>query len=453
MKKSKTQKGITLLALIITIVVLLILAVVAIGAVRDSGIIMHAQDAGTKYTEAQVKEKLDLAISEAYIAGKGKISESDLRSALASQFGNDFTLTSSGENFTLEISGKQYTISSTGSIGEYEEKLERIYYTTKVGENNVWAEGYVDSEGKVPDGATITAKFYKTNTPLQPIIPEEMKATMPSVPTIAAGYAYKLVIDGEGIMPTVVDTDNGEIGAWGTELSEIFAGDLPERISGLYLYVTEAQINGKISNVGKGALAYNISLSNVTISDNVETINSYAFAFTNLSSLNIGNVKDIDPWAFNGCYELRSINLSKDYTTVKEYAFANCGIESIDLSDITEMGDAPFMSCDNLKNVEIGDNITVLGENIFEDCDALQTIDLKNVNSFGNMVFYNCRNLKTIKIKASSLTEVGNSVFKGIASGSKIYVLNQDVKDALEGKYDPNLTTIEIKTLAEMEQL
>ena len=49
MKQQKTQNGITLIALIITIIVLLILAVVAIGAVQDSDIIVHAEDAAETY--------------------------------------------------------------------------------------------------------------------------------------------------------------------------------------------------------------------------------------------------------------------------------------------------------------------------------------------------------------------------------------------------------------------
>ena len=56
MKKTKTQKGITLIALIITIVVLMILAVVTINSVKDGGIITHAQDAADKYNKAQTDE-------------------------------------------------------------------------------------------------------------------------------------------------------------------------------------------------------------------------------------------------------------------------------------------------------------------------------------------------------------------------------------------------------------
>ena len=55
------NKGITLVALIITIIVLLILAVVAISAVSGNGILNHAQNAKTQYSEAQQNEQEMLA--------------------------------------------------------------------------------------------------------------------------------------------------------------------------------------------------------------------------------------------------------------------------------------------------------------------------------------------------------------------------------------------------------
>lgn len=68
MKKTKTQKGITLIALIITIVVLLILAVVAIGAVRNGGIITHAQNTKLIYQVAQIEEAFKLKMQEEKLA-------------------------------------------------------------------------------------------------------------------------------------------------------------------------------------------------------------------------------------------------------------------------------------------------------------------------------------------------------------------------------------------------
>ena len=57
MIKVKNQKGITLIALVITIVVLLILAGVSINALfSDNGIIARAKDAQNKINEAEKKD-------------------------------------------------------------------------------------------------------------------------------------------------------------------------------------------------------------------------------------------------------------------------------------------------------------------------------------------------------------------------------------------------------------
>ena len=65
MKKTKSQSGITLIALIITILVLLILAGVAIKSIKDGGIITKAEQAADKYTQAQNDE---LAMLDEYTA-------------------------------------------------------------------------------------------------------------------------------------------------------------------------------------------------------------------------------------------------------------------------------------------------------------------------------------------------------------------------------------------------
>ena len=57
MKKSKAQKGITLVALIITIVILLILAAVAIDAIQNENILSHVKNATEKYNQAVQKEQ------------------------------------------------------------------------------------------------------------------------------------------------------------------------------------------------------------------------------------------------------------------------------------------------------------------------------------------------------------------------------------------------------------
>lgn len=63
----KAEKGITLVALVITIIVLLILAMVSITIFLDSGIVPRANNAVTKYNEAQNNEMLQLNAADDYM--------------------------------------------------------------------------------------------------------------------------------------------------------------------------------------------------------------------------------------------------------------------------------------------------------------------------------------------------------------------------------------------------
>ena len=60
MNQTKTNKGITLVALVITIIVLIILAGVSINAVLNGGIITNAKDVKNEYNEGKVKEETAL---------------------------------------------------------------------------------------------------------------------------------------------------------------------------------------------------------------------------------------------------------------------------------------------------------------------------------------------------------------------------------------------------------
>ena len=58
-EKLKEQKGITLIALIITIIVMLILAGVSINIIQNQGIITKSKTAVDKYQEEEIKEQID----------------------------------------------------------------------------------------------------------------------------------------------------------------------------------------------------------------------------------------------------------------------------------------------------------------------------------------------------------------------------------------------------------
>ncbi len=67
MKKIKNNKGITLIALIITIIILLILAGVAIRfSIGDDGIFNKSKTSAEKYNEESAREKLEIALSDCF---------------------------------------------------------------------------------------------------------------------------------------------------------------------------------------------------------------------------------------------------------------------------------------------------------------------------------------------------------------------------------------------------
>lgn len=397
----KHNKGITLIALIITIVVLLILALVSIGTIKDSGIIKHAQDASNDYTVAQEKEKIQLAVTEAYLAGNGRISEDNLKSAIESQLGEEITLTGSGNNGYVITTGagKQYSIKSNGSVSEYKEELERIYYVV----NGAWASDYKSSESELPSGTTITAKFYKTNNKFTPVTDSDLTDMEIELPE---GYEYKLRISGQGNMPVLIDEENDTYSAWFQEVADLMQGNREDCQNIMIFYTTEAIIDG-VNNVGELA---------------------FQFA-TNL----------ID------CY------LGSSVKKIEKYAFSNSGIKSIEMNGVETICQAAFEDCDNLNYIKLGDNVTTLsGECVFENCNNLTTVDLNKVSKINSAtMFASCEKLKTIILRTESIEEIDNSAFN-YSNDATIYVLNESVKQSINSS---DQSRVVIKTLVEMDNL
>ena len=125
----KEQKGITLIALVITIIVLLILAGVSIAMLTgNNGILTKANTSKTETTKAEVAERINMELNAVYadvlsgdITDFTKISEADLKkindnlaekATAAATDANTFTITP--KDTTLVTNGT-ITINSDGS--------------------------------------------------------------------------------------------------------------------------------------------------------------------------------------------------------------------------------------------------------------------------------------------------------------------------------------------------
>ncbi len=118
-KKEKKNKGITLIALVITIIVLLILAGVSIATLLgENGILTQANKASYETKLAELKENLQLDILDVTMGKNGSsLSEEELRKVLVKYFGeknvpaiNDSKWDNFPEGFELTTEDGKYTV-------------------------------------------------------------------------------------------------------------------------------------------------------------------------------------------------------------------------------------------------------------------------------------------------------------------------------------------------------
>ena len=140
----RSQKGITLIALVITIIVLLILAGVSIAMLTgNNGILTRANEAGDRTERAEVAEKVNMAIQAAYAdALKANPSSPNLTvQAIADVYKSDNDIaTVTGKEPTSEPaadakleytdSGKNYTITLEARNNSYVTSESRVTITT-----------------------------------------------------------------------------------------------------------------------------------------------------------------------------------------------------------------------------------------------------------------------------------------------------------------------------------
>ncbi len=118
------EKGITLIALVVTILILLILAGISVSTLTGSnGILTKASETKTKVEIAQEKEELQMAVMASQMEETNtlEIKKENLENAIKQQFGNnkDFSVTDNGDgSFLVNMNDTQrmYYVSELGEV-------------------------------------------------------------------------------------------------------------------------------------------------------------------------------------------------------------------------------------------------------------------------------------------------------------------------------------------------
>ena len=215
-KKRQANKGITLIALVVTIVVLIILATVSINTVLgDNGIISRAQKARDSYSNSQKSEDEQMAVLA------NEMAQYDTKGG-GSGGGSD-TPTKPAEGITATVEGKTVTITKD-NVAKYLGKVVSNYVPTK---NSVTIGGteytvstqyrlyYVDFDGKYGEKNGVYLKADCTNKNYVLPITDTTESTASNVKIRALNPSlYK-----DGVTSPVASQDNMKAVTWLTNTS------------------------------------------------------------------------------------------------------------------------------------------------------------------------------------------------------------------------------------------
>ena len=170
----------------------------------------------------------------------------------------------------------------------------------------------------------------------------------------------------------------------------------------------------------------------------VREISEGAFGNTNITSVTIpSSVKTIGPDAFGSCTSLTSVTLSTGLTTIEANAFHHTSFTSINIpSSVTSIGERAFEGCTSLTSVNIPSGVTSISQELFYGCTSLTSIIIPpSVKSIGAGAFMDCASLTSIIIPFG-ITSVGTNAFYGWNSNQTINVqghASQESADAAWG--------------------
>ena len=444
--KNKQKKGISLIVLVITIIVMIVLAAAIILSVSSGKVISKSSWAKLSSDRASLQSEYSVILTDMLNDGTDGnvytgLSIEDVRNnekfkewcrkveAVGSQFtvyGDDeLEVTKPSEvEVRVKLTNEQieeYGLTmANGKVNTYDwiyvqetniayENDSEMAYVYKDG---IWQDVPIEKGGYVE--GEFAVKFYEQ---------DEMVDLTEFGLKNAKGY--HMVIDGNGEMGRVIDTENMVASAWakqaGEWLVEMEMNGSSTKDPGIYFYITKVTLSegitkipdeffynsfvnevvmpDSLTSIGKGAFERCYNLKHVTIPDNVTTIGDQAFYFSGLQSIKLPtSLKSIGNRAFEECRNITEITLPEGLISIGDYGLYGCEITNITLPDsLTSIGTEAFGDCIYLKEITLPNNMTSISQSTFSNCYNLISVRIpKNITSIGVNAFGNCEKLTDV---------------------------------------------------------
>lgn len=155
------------------------------------------------------------------------------------------------------------------------------------------------------------------------------------------------------------------------------------------------------------------SLEKVYIGAGVKSLGYHAFDdCKNLKEviLEKGNYDTIGMMAFSGCTSLTSIDIPDNVKKIDSWAFAGTGISEIDLKQVEILNEGAFSGCKNLKSIKM-DNVRKIGQGEFIGCDSLKEIVFPaKLKELGSDILWNLPSLEKVTVTGAETVFSGSMV-------------------------------------------
>ena len=361
------EKGITLIALVVTIVVLLILAGVSISMLTgENGIITQAQEARNDTEQARVQELVDLAVNS--LIGENLGSTNGITPQMVAEEVNEMEnrndVYAEGSEFPTKII---FPEEEREVEVDLEQKVDLSeMYEVAVDEDDIAPLDLFDYE--IIDDAEVGALTLSTlptkNVRITGIKEEYCNHYMESSNTVE-DTNYEIIYEGTTISDTLV---------------------IPYEVDGKYVESgTEGEMYKitEVSLMAPGKMYYG-RVEGYSI-PKIETV---IYPNTVEKVIHVGWDESFLDYNASENETLKTVILPKNLKTIDSGAFLGCEILSnITIPDsVTSIGNNTFYGCSGLTSITIPESMTSIGTSAFYDCISLKTVNYKGTEEQWNEI-------------------------------------------------------------------
>ena len=382
--KIKQEKGITLIALVVTIVVLLILAGVSISLVlNNNGVISKAKDAKNSTEKGQAQDEVNLAINYLQIEDatstltqeeRRKVLEDELRKISA-----DSSVTISGDGLKIIHKKYEFFVDEDLKISSSGKTFDAVEWDKKAAPEDIfiWKS---DDPNNADYGVVIG---YKKNVVNYTILRFPSRCTK---------------VTNDPNSDIYHDTEDDATTIRRSNTNNILKVELPDTVK-------ELGVSAFSGNDFDGSFNFS-SLERIELPKNISKIeNSTFYDCKNLKYVKMpDNITEIGARAFYGCGALESITIPESIRKIGSQSFSGCkNLQKINLPEgLEEIGSYAFDYCTSLQQINLPEGLESIGEYAFRGTKSLSEIILpESVKTIDEYAFHDWTEKQTIKCKAT----------------------------------------------------